>query len=106
MIEQLFSTNQLTAAYKWLCEQRKNYPDNADIWHLRFNWESIKPQLLEQLNCGNYQFSPMQKLTKQSGKTIHLWSSKDSLVIKCMAMRLTEQLNLSKQCTHIKAILA
>jgi hypothetical protein len=33
-----FTETQLDSAFDWLCHQRRNYPANADVWHLRFHW--------------------------------------------------------------------
>lgn len=31
-----FTALQLDDAYRWRCQQRKHFPSDADIWHLRF----------------------------------------------------------------------
>jgi RNA-directed DNA polymerase len=33
---------QINAAYQWLCQQRKHFPANADIWDFRVTWASRK----------------------------------------------------------------
>ena len=81
--------SELDAAYQWLCQQRKHYPDNADIWSFRFGWYQHKHQLLKTINQGDYLFSPLKRLCKANGKTIHLWCSQDALVMK--GKRLTNQ---------------
>jgi RNA-directed DNA polymerase len=93
---------QLDDAYRWLCQQRKNFPSNADIWHFRRQYSEIKFDLLHQINSGDYQFSPLQKIIKQNGKIIHLWGSQDVLVMKLMANDLQVSLSLSSRCTHVK----
>ena len=40
-LQQLKQTSQRTTlaiAYQWLCQQRKHYPANADVWSFRFHW--------------------------------------------------------------------
>ncbi len=54
---------QLETAYHWLCRQRQYYPDNADIWSLRFTWAQDKDALLKVINQGKYQFSPLNQDT-------------------------------------------
>ena len=76
-----FSRDQLSAAYQWLCQQRRHHLPNADIWSFRFSWNRNNEALLKQINNGNYQFSPMKKVTTANGKTIHLWCSQDALVM-------------------------
>ena len=45
---------------------------------------------------------PLSAVTKAKGKTIHLWSSQDALVLKILASALPRALGLSTRCTHIK----
>ncbi|KZX59375.1 hypothetical protein A3709_13835 [Halioglobus sp. HI00S01] len=92
----------IDAAYAWLCQQRRRYPANADIWHLRFHWQSRRPELIAQLRSGDYQFSPQQRLLSANGKPIHLWCAEDALVQKAMAMVLGSALPVSPRCTHVK----
>ena len=98
----IFTEEAIDTAYIWLCKSRANFPPNADIWHLRFHWSIIREQLLQSLNNQSYTFLPLSAVTKASGKTIHLWSSKDALVLKVLAMSLPCALGLSTHCTHIK----
>jgi RNA-directed DNA polymerase len=96
-----FSLSQLDEAYHWLCQQRKHFPPNADIWHFRRLYFSINSDLLDQINSGDYRFSPQQKIIKHDGQIIHLWRSQDVLVMKLIANRLSALLPLSSRCTHI-----
>ena len=98
----VFTETTLDKAYLWLCKQRHNFPANADIWHLRFHWHTIRGELLQSLNKQDYTFMPLSVVTKADGESIHLWSSHDALVLKMLAMTLPEALALSSLCTHIK----
>ena len=98
-----FTEEQWNTAYTWLCKRRCNYPPNSDIWHLRFNWNKVKPTLVKQLGDGCYQFDPLKSLINKNGETIHLWSSRDSLVLKLLTLHLSTLLPVSKLCTHVKA---
>jgi RNA-directed DNA polymerase len=98
----VFTEATLDTAYSWLCKQRRNFPANADIWHLRFHWHTIRGELLQTLNKQDYTFLPLSVVTKADGESIHLWSSQDALVLKMLAMALPEALALSSLCTHIK----
>ncbi len=98
-----FTQEQWNTAYTWLCKRRCNYPPNSDIWHLRFNWQKVKPALVKQLGDGCYQFDPLKSLINKNGETIHLWSSRDSLVLKLITLHLSTLLPVSKLCTHVKA---
>jgi len=98
----IITSQQLDSAYQWLCQQRKHYPANSDVWHVRSHWLDNRSDLLKRINSGDYHFSPMQRITNAMGKVIHLWCSRDALVLKCIAMAIQSQLTLSKQCTHVK----
>ena len=100
--EPIITSQHMDIAYHWLCQQRKHYPANSDVWHFRANWLKERSNLLKQINSGDYQFSAMQRITSIHGKTIHLWCSSDALVLKCLALVLQSQLTLSKHCTHVK----
>ena len=97
-----FTLSQLDNAYRWLCQQRKHFPPDADIWHFRFRYPFIKHALLCLINSGEYRFSPQQKIIKSDGQVIHLWGSQDVLVMKLMASTLQAVLSLSPRCTHLK----
>lgn len=101
-LTETITQEELGSAYRWLYQQRRHHPHNADIWSFRFNWESHQLQLLEQINQGQYLLSPVKRLSKANGQVIHLWSSQDALLMKVLAERLTVQLNQPKSCTHIK----
>ena len=87
-----FKEIQLNAAFDWLCHRRQNYPDHADVWHLRFHWSSEKGHLLEQLRYRRYQLSPLQRVQKATGEVIHLWSASDALVLKALSIMLADVL--------------
>jgi hypothetical protein len=97
-----FTEAQLDAAFNWLCHRRRNYPDHADVWHLRFHWAREKVRVFKQLQNRCYQFSPLQKVQKADGKIIHLWSAHDALVLKVLSILLAEVLPISPACTHVK----
>ena len=100
--QHVFTETTLDTAYLWLCKQRANFPANADIWHLRFHWHTIRGELLQTLNKQDYTLLPLSVITKADGKSLHLWSSQDALVLKMLAMGLPDALALSRHCTHIK----
>ena len=45
LIEQIASDEVIDAAYEWLCEKRKHYHFNSDVWQVRRWWHEKKPQL-------------------------------------------------------------
>ena len=64
----MIKSQQLDSAYEWLCRQRRNYPDNADIWHLRFHWGSERERILAELRHRNYRVSPLQRIGRQTAR--------------------------------------
>jgi hypothetical protein len=98
----LASDNVLDAAYAWLCQRRKGYPPNADVWCFRHDWQAEKPSIQGALLRGAYCFYPLQRVTLASGDEIDLWSARDALVLKALTMVLSDVLPVSRLCTHVK----
>ncbi len=102
MLRELASDRVIDAAYTWLCHQRRHWPANADIWDFRFRWETEKNTIQTSLGRGEYRFQPMSRVTKANGETIHVWSSRDALVLKTLAIVLPNHIPVSRRCTHVK----
>ena len=102
MIQEIASDDVIPQAYDWLCERRVDYSANNDVWHVRYHWGTIKPQLQAKLLAGDYQFSPVQRIRGED-TTIELWSSLDALVLKAMSIVLARHLkpHLSPHCYHL-----
>ena len=64
----LFTEQRLNAAYLWVCKQRLNFPAYADIWHLRAHWQQQKHLLLEELQCGQFRFTPLEVIKQPEVK--------------------------------------
>jgi RNA-directed DNA polymerase len=102
VITELVSEDLIDESFRWLCKQRKHFPDNSDVWDVRFHWNKIEPQLIDELISNKFNFQPLQKVTKASGEVIHLWTSIDSVVLKLLSLVLSHYLPSSKLCTHLK----
>jgi len=102
MINKIASDEIIDEAYEWVCRCRKDYHPNNDIWHLRFNWNDIKPLLQNSLLEGSYHFEPVRRVWTPDG-FIHLWASQDALVLKAVALVLNQELrpHLSSNCYHL-----
>lgn len=98
-------SHYINDAYKWVCHKRTHHSSNSDIWDLRHHWASQKDIIFEALKHGTYRFSPRQ-LYRFKEETISLYSSKDSLVLKMIALYLGEIIqkkkSISTHCYHIK----
>ena len=38
-LDDILDEDILESAYTWLCKRRRNYPDHADVWNFRRNWQ-------------------------------------------------------------------
>ncbi len=104
MLTELLKPEKVEAAFLWLKQQRKHFPPNSDIWDLIFHWETEKPHLIQEVVDDTFYFQPLQSVMKANGETVHLWSSRDSLVLKLLAYCLEEVLPKAKSCTHLKTL--
>jgi retron-type reverse transcriptase len=102
LMEVIASEEVLEQAFAWLCERRKNYSHNDEVWDVRFRWADIKPVLQRKLLAGRCRFSPLRRIHRRED-SLEIWSALDSLVLKAMAIVLTNHLapKLSKHCTHL-----
>jgi RNA-directed DNA polymerase len=102
LMEEVVSDEVIDEAYRWLCHRRKNYSFNNDVWTLRWLWPHVKSRLQAQLLAGDYQFESLH-LIPDSPEHVALWSSRDSLVQKAMAIVLTKHLAplMPKSCYHL-----
>ena len=102
-MDDVIAPKVLEAAYAWLVKRREAYPPSSDIWSLRRKWQQEKAGLLEELVAGRYRFSVLSRVIRRDQNNIDLWSARDALVLKCLALVLSQRLPLSKRCFHIKA---
>jgi RNA-directed DNA polymerase len=54
------------------------------------------------LHAGRFRFGPLSVVTKADGEVLHLWSARDALVLKALALVVGQQLSLSPRCVHVK----
>ncbi|WP_432464642.1 reverse transcriptase domain-containing protein [Agarivorans sp. QJM3NY_33] len=101
-VNPLTAPASVATAWHWLCESRKNFPANADIWHLRFHRQRLLPEILAWLDEGQYRFSPMQIVTRANGEPLALWSAADAFVLKLLTLHLQSILPVHPSCTHVK----
>jgi hypothetical protein len=80
-MDEIASESVLPQAYTWLCERRREYPPNYDVWNVRWQWEEIRPQLQDQLRAGAYRLGPVRHI-HYGDETIEVWSALDALVLK------------------------
>ncbi len=102
ILAQLGSDAALDAAYEWLCKRRRDYPPDADIWSFRHRWSQEKAQVKADLLAGHYRFQLLSRVTRMEGEEVDLWSARDALVLKALAIVLAKYLPISPRCTHVK----
>ena len=102
LINRIASDPVIYQAYDWLCEKRKQYHHNNDVWHVRFGWAKQKAALQKQLRSGRYRLNECH-VARGAGRPSELWSAMDALVLKAIAIVLTEHLkpHLSDRCFHL-----
>ena len=61
-----------------------------------------KLRLRRELREGSYRFGLLSRLTLQSGEEIDVWSARDALVLKALAIVLGRHLAVSPRCVHVK----
>jgi RNA-directed DNA polymerase len=102
ILAQLASDHVPDSAYEWLCRRRRDYSANSDVWALRRDWPRQKEQIKGELTSGNYRFSLLTRITLKDSEDTDLWSARDALVLKGLAIVLGKHLPVSHRCTHIK----
>jgi RNA-directed DNA polymerase len=75
LLQQIASDPIIQQAYHWLCQRRENASDQADVWHLRWHWQRLRPQLQADLRQGRYRFGPLQRIRGQDG-VLEVWSAR------------------------------
>ena len=80
MIEQLTSDDVPDSAYEWLCRRRRDYSANADVWALRRCWPREKEEIKGEL------LSLLTRITLKDGEDTDLWSARNALVLKALAL--------------------
>ena len=65
MIRKIASDVILEEAFGWLCQRRKDYSPNSDVWDLRRNWDRTEPEVQKILECTPSGKAPRQNLHQQ-----------------------------------------
>ena len=101
-LDDILDEGILEAAYTWLCKRRRNYPDHADVWNFRRHWKREIVRLRRELLEGSYRLGLLSRTALESGEEVDLFSARDALVLKALALVLASRLSLSRNCTHLK----
>jgi len=102
LTDNLASTPVLDRADAWLCQQRRCWPDSADVWALRRDWSQEKPRLQQQLRSGAFRLGLLERVEKEDGSEIEIFAARHALLLKALALVLGPVLPISRHCTHVK----
>ena len=102
LLKEIASDAVLQSAFQWLCERRKGYSPNNDVWALRERWAELRPRIQHSLRTGEYRLDVLA-LIPHSADHLALWSARDALVLKAISIVLTRHLapRLPRTCTHL-----
>jgi RNA-directed DNA polymerase len=104
LLYKITSEEILEEAYCWACKTCKDTGPNNVIWDLRFNWQEIKPELIKELRNDSYHLFPLRRYITD-GEGFDCWDvSRDTLVLKAIAIVLSEALaiDIPSCCTKAK----
>ncbi|WP_349887424.1 hypothetical protein [Pantoea ananatis] len=87
-------------AYDWLCRQRCHAPPDADVWDLRWRWSQEGPVMYRCVTAGTWRLSPML-VNGHSKEAQAMWSARDALVLKWVALIAGHQLPQHDSCMHL-----
>ena len=102
ILAEITSDDVLETAYDWLCRRQRDYPTAADVWSFRQAWAQEKDTHKTALASGRYRFNLLTRVTLKDGEEIDLWSARDAMVLKALAIVLRNHLPVSRRCTHVK----
>jgi RNA-directed DNA polymerase len=102
-MDEIASESVLNQAYAWLCERRRDYSPNDDVWDVRWRWEELRPKLQDWLRAGVYRLGAARRFSV-GDETIEVWSALDALVLKATAIVLAGHWlsDLSSHCHHLE----
>ncbi|MCP4177446.1 MAG: hypothetical protein GY756_06750 [bacterium] len=98
-----FYDEYIQKAFEQVCHRRRNHCCNNDIWELKFNWNSRKHEILEELNSENYKFDSVKEFRKD-GQVYEIWTAKDAVVIEKLTILLKDKYKITENCSsyHLK----
>lgn len=102
LVPLIVDDDTLNQAYQWLCQQRKDYSHNSDIWDVIHHWPQQKAIIIQQVLAGQYRFSPLRRY-HINGETLSCWTAQDALLLKAMTLVLQSYLapRLPACCVHL-----
>ncbi|MBT5503672.1 hypothetical protein HOK15_05675 [Candidatus Falkowbacteria bacterium] len=94
------STGNFEKAFEWLCKKRKNYSPFADVWELRYQWNTEMPQIQQAILSGTYTFDAIRQHRLPDGSIRYIWAARDALVLRSITQVLTDFLLPKLGATH------
>jgi RNA-directed DNA polymerase len=72
------------------------------VWSRRRQWDGLRPRLKVEVIEGCYRLGLLSRVRLQSGEEVDVWSARDAIVLKCLALALVGPLGISRHCCHLK----
>jgi hypothetical protein len=85
ILEKIISPKNLENAFNILGKQCQDYSAYADIWDLRYNWQSYKQQIITQIKTGIFDFDPVTQYTVNN-EICYKRTTRDALVLKAISL--------------------
>ena len=91
---------KLDAAYRHVCHLRQHRAPNDDIWHLRFDWNTQRSEVIRNLRNQTFVFSPSKICQTHKGDRVESFDAIDTVVLKLIATLITKEVR-SKISPHV-----
>ncbi len=85
MIDRAAAVELLDVGYRWVCERRRDYSPNSDVWDLRRRWPAERDRISRDLKAGTYRFAPT-RVYRVDGETKEVWAAADAVVLKALTL--------------------
>ena len=66
LVDRLTSDAVLDAAFDWLCQRRRDYPDHSDVWDFRRHWLREKARVRDDLRSRRFRFRLLDRVNRSS----------------------------------------
>lgn len=96
-----FTRYDLSEALETVSRNRRHFPPDADIWHIRFHATERLAVVLSTVNAGLWVLSPLTLVRRQDGSRVAIWSAEDAVVITALTRIIAPQLPVSACCEHL-----
>jgi len=83
---QITSDEVLDSAYEWMCRRLRTIRPTPTYGNFAATGRAKSSGSRVNSNVGNYRFSLLSRITLKDGEDTDLWSARDALVLKALAI--------------------